>query len=137
MNGFVWRCELMDFSVPESVMDEALEVLEKSRKNGKIRIGVNEVTKAVERETAKLVLIAENVDPKEIVMHIPLICDDKKIPYCPIKTKKELGQKAGIEVGSSAVAIVSTDAAKKELGELTKKLSELKKDKIKEKGVKK
>ncbi len=116
----------MDFSVPEGVMNEALDVLAKSRQKGKIRIGVNETTKAVEREVAKLVLIAEDVNPKEIVMHIPLLCDEKKIPYCQVKTKKELGEKAGIEVGTSCVAITDAGNAKKELGELAKKLAELK-----------
>jgi len=116
----------MDFNVPDGIMSEALELLAKSRDKGKIRIGVNEVTKAVEREIAKLVLVAEDVDPKEIVMHIPLICDEKKIPYCPVKTKKELGEKAGIGVGTSSVAITDAGMVKKELGELAKKLSELK-----------
>jgi len=116
----------MDFSVPDGLMNEALDVLAKSRAKGKIRIGINEVTKAIEREVAQLVLIAEDVNPKEIVMHIPLICDEKKIPYCPVKTKKELGEKAGIEVGTSAIAIVDSGLAKKELGELAKKLGELK-----------
>ena len=116
----------MDFSVPDGIMSEALELLARSREKGKIRIGVNEVTKAVEREVAKLVLVAEDVEPKEIVMHIPLICDEKKIPYCPVKTKKELGEKAGIGVGTSSVAITDAGTAKKELGELEKKLFELK-----------
>lgn len=116
----------MDFSVPDGLMKEALEVLAKSREKGKIRIGVNEVTKAVEREVARLVLIAGDVEPKEIVMHLPLICDEKKVPYCPVKTKKELGEKAGIEVGTSSIAIVDPGTAKKELADLVKKLSELK-----------
>ena len=72
----------MDFNVPEGLMNDALNVLAKSKEKGKIRIGINEVTKAVEREIAKLVLVANDVEPKEIVMHIPLICDEKKIPYC-------------------------------------------------------
>jgi ribosomal protein eL8 len=116
----------MDFNVPDGIMAEALAVLAKSKEKGKIKIGINEVTKAVEREVAKFVLIAEDVQPKEIVMHIPLICDEKKIPYCPVKTKKELGEKAGIEVGTSSIAILDPGVAKKELADLIKKLAELK-----------
>jgi len=116
----------MDFNVPDGIMNEALSILTKSKDKGKIRIGVNEVTKAVERGVAQLVLIAEDVEPKEIVMHIPLICDEKKVPYCPVKTKKELGEKAGIEVGTTSIAIVDAGPVKKELTELGAKLLELK-----------
>ncbi len=116
----------MDSTVPDGVVNDALEVLAKSRAKGKIRIGVNEVTKAIEREQARLVFVAGDVSPKEIVMHIPLICAEKKVPYCPAKTKKELGEKAGIEVGTSCVAITDAGTAKKELGEISKKLAELK-----------
>ena len=78
------------FLVPKDLLAKELELVERASKNSKIRIGVNEVTKAVERNQAKLVLIAEDVDPAEIVMHLPILCDDKKIPFSYVSTKKEL-----------------------------------------------
>ncbi|MDD5163532.1 MAG: 50S ribosomal protein L7Ae [Candidatus ainarchaeum sp.] len=118
---------LAKFSVPEKIAQQQLSLLEKIKKKGKVRIGVNEVTKAVERGDAKFVLIAEDVNPAEVVMHIPLICDEKKIPYSFVKTKKELGEKAGIAVGTAAVAIVDEGDLKKELSEIANAISELKK----------
>ncbi len=115
----------MEFDVSAELMDEQLRVLQTASEKGKVRIGVNEVTKAVEREKAKLVLIAKDVEPKEIVMHLPILCKEKKIPYSFVNTKKELGEKAGIEVGTSSVAIVDEGTAKKELTELVKKINQL------------
>ncbi len=117
--------ELATFSLPEKLLEQQNTVLDKAKKSGKIRIGVNEVTKAVERGVAKLVVIASDVEPKEIVMHLPLICKEKNIPFSFAKSKKELGQRAGIEVGTAAIAVVEEGDAKKELAELQKKLAEL------------
>ena len=116
---------LVKFEVPEKLMVEQLDLVEKAKGKGKIRIGVNEVTKAVERGVAKLVLIAQDVSPPEVVMHLPLLCKEKNIPCSVVKTKKQLGEKAGISVNTAAVAIVDEGEAKKELQEIAKKLSEL------------
>jgi len=123
----VCKMALAKFSVPERLVQQELALLEKVKKRGKVRIGVNEVTKAVERGEAKFVLIAEDVSPAEIVMHLPLICEEKKIPFSFVKTKKDLGEKCGIAVGTAAVAITDEGDSKKELAEIIKAVSELKK----------
>ncbi len=117
----------MEFEVPEALKKAQLDLVEKVKKSkGKIKIGINEVTKAAERETAKLVLIAKDTDPKEIVMHIPLICKEKNIPFSFADSKKDLGKSAGIQVGTTAIAITEEGGVKKEVDELAKKLKELK-----------
>ncbi len=50
-------------NIPAEVLNEAIKVFERSRDGGKLKIGTNEVTKAIERGTAKLVLIATDVAP--------------------------------------------------------------------------
>lgn len=119
--------EFVKFSVPKELAERQLSLVEKVKKKGKIRVGVNEVTKAIERGTAKLVIIAEDVSPAEIVMHLPLICEEKNIAYSFVPSKKELGSKVGIEVGTAAIAIVEEADLKKELQDIQKKLSEIKK----------
>ena len=117
------------FSVPKELQEKQFGILEKVRKNGKIKIGSNEVTKAIERGNAKLVMIAEDVSPPEIVMHLPILCSEKNIPFTFVHSKKELGERIGLKVGpSSAVVLVEGDA-KKDIEDLSKKLSELKKTK--------
>jgi large subunit ribosomal protein L7Ae len=100
--------------------EDVLEIIEIARDTGKIRKGVNEATKAVERGIAKLVIVAEDVDPAEIVMHLPPLCDEKKIPFVKVPSRSELGRAAGIDVSSAAIAVVDAGDAKNKLKELLK-----------------
>jgi large subunit ribosomal protein L7Ae len=118
--------DFVKFSVPKELMDKQMALIEKIKKEGKIKVGVNEVTKMVERGTAKMVFIAQDVSPAEIVMHLPLICKEKNIPFSYVATKKELGEKAGIGVGTAAIAVVNEGDNKKEIESLAKKIAELK-----------
>lgn len=100
--------------------DKVLEAIEVARTTGKIRKGANEVTKAIERGQAKLVIVAQDVTPKEIVMHIPLLAKEKNIPYAEVPTKDALGASAGLELGTAAIAIVQEGEAKKIIEEIIK-----------------
>ena len=97
-------------------------------KDGKIRKGMNEVTKSIERKTAKLVIMAEDVSPPEILFHVPLICEEKGIPYAYLSTKKELGNAVRINVSSSAIAIEQSGTGNENaLDDILKKLEVLSK----------
>lgn len=74
--------------------------------SGKITKGINEVTKVAERGEAKIVIVAQDVDPKELVMHIPIICKEKGIAYFEIASKAELGKVAKLPVSCSSLAIL-------------------------------
>lgn len=93
------------FETPKDVQAKALEAITVAADTGKIRKGSNETTKAIESGVAALVVIAEDVDPEEVVMHLPMICGEKNVPYCYVATKKELGAAAGLSVPSAAIAI--------------------------------
>ncbi|HID90431.1 TPA: 50S ribosomal protein L7ae [Candidatus Bathyarchaeota archaeon] len=95
------------FEVPEELVRAAHEAMRIGREGGKIRVGTNETTKSVERGLAKLVLIAEDVEPPEIVAHLPLLCDERKIPYLYVPSKKELGSSAGLNVPAASACIVN------------------------------
>ena len=96
-------------------MASIYETIEKARKSGKIEKGSNEVTKAVERGVAKLVVYAADVDPKEIVQHLPILCKEKNIPCQEADSKKKLGIAAGISVGCAAIAVTDAGDAAKEI----------------------
>lgn len=96
-------------------------IVEKAKKTGKVDKGANEVTKAVELGVAKLVLYAKDVEPKEIVSHIPIICKEKNIPCFEVDSKQKLGIAVGINVNTAAVAIVNTGEADKEIAQLKTK----------------
>jgi len=100
--------------------DKILQIVEIARNTGKIRIGTNETTKAIERSIAKLVVYAEDVSPKEVIIHLAPLCNEKKIPCVTVKSKQDLGVAAGIDVPSAAIAIIEPGDAKKDIDELAK-----------------
>jgi len=94
-------------------------LVKKAKETGKIEKGTNEVTKAIERGTAKLVVYAADVDPKEIVQHLPALCKEKGILCKEVDSKQKLGISIGLPVATSSVAII-------EAGEVAKDISALK-----------
>jgi len=113
------------FEVPEELAEKVYEAVAKARETGSIKKGTNETTKACERGIAKLVIIAEDVDPPEIVAHLPLLCDEKKIPYVYVPSKKRLGEAAGIEVQAASAAIIDPGEAEALVKEIIEKVKEL------------
>jgi large subunit ribosomal protein L7Ae len=113
------------FEVPDEIQNRALEALEIARDTGKIKKGANEATKSIERGLAQLVLIGADVQPEEVVMHLPALCDEKKIPYLFVKKQNDIGAASGLDVGSAAAAIVKPGKAKEIIDDIAKKVTEL------------
>jgi len=109
-------------AIEESAKKEGKKLEEKM-----LRRGTNEVTKAVDRGKAKLVVIAMDVEPEEIVMHLPPLCEEKGVPYTYVPSKLELGKASGIEVQAATVAIVDAGEHSKILDEVIKEVKRLKK----------
>ena len=96
----------------DGLSNRALEAVELARTTGKLKRGTNEVTKAIERGTAKLVVVAKDVSPPEIVMHLPLLGKEKGIPVVEVPSKEELGAAAGLSVPAVSIAIVQEGESK-------------------------
>ncbi len=90
-------------------------IIERAKKTGKVDKGINEVTKAIELGVAKLVVYAKDVEPKEIIAHIPLLAKEKGIPCVEVDSKQKLGIAVGIGVKASAVAIIDAGEAKSDI----------------------
>jgi len=115
------------FEVPKELAEAAYEALRIAKDSGKVRRGTNETTKSVERGVAKLVLIAEDVDPPEVVAHLPLLCEERKVPYIYVPSKEKLGEAAGIEVRAASAVIIEPGEAKEMVEEIIRKLENLRK----------
>ncbi|MBU0760402.1 MAG: ribosomal L7Ae/L30e/S12e/Gadd45 family protein [Nanoarchaeota archaeon] len=93
-------------------------IVEKAKKTGKVEKGTNEVTKAVELGTAKLVVYASDVEPKEIVAHLPILCKEKNIPCVEVDSKQKLGISVGIPVSTASVAVIDAGEASSEIAKI-------------------
>ena len=88
---------------------------------------MNETTKAIERGISKLVIIAEDVEPPEVVAHLPILCDERTSKYVFVPSKKELGNALGIEVGSTAATIIDAGESQQIIEQITSSVDNLKK----------
>ncbi|MEM1619492.1 MAG: 50S ribosomal protein L7Ae [Fervidicoccaceae archaeon] len=113
------------FNVPPELAEKAYKLVQIARETGKVKKGTNETTKAIERGLAKLVVIAEDVDPPEVVAHLPLLCDEKKVPYVYVPSKKRLGEAVGIEVQAASVAVIEPGEGQGLLNEIVSAVSSL------------
>ena len=113
------------FDQGKELTDKVYEALELARNSGKFRRGVNETTKAIERGVAKLVVMAEDVTPGEILMHLPILCKEKQVTFAYVPSKLELGKASGIPVPTSSVAITEEGEAKKIISDLSVKIKSL------------
>ena len=92
-------------------MVDIYQIIETAKRTGKIEKGTNEVTKAIERGTAKLVVYATDVEPKEIIQHLPILCKEKKIPCKEVDSKQKLGMAVGLPISTSSVAVIEAGEA--------------------------
>ena len=113
------------FSPNDSLAEKTYNTVEKAADTGKIAVGTNEVTKAIERNNAELVIIAENVSPEEIVMHLPALAEERDTPFTFVPDKEELGLAAGINVQSAAIAVTQKGSAEDEIEDIAEKAAEL------------
>ncbi len=113
------------YEAPKEIVDAAYEALQIASKTGVVRKGTNEATKAVERAQARLVVIAEDVDPPEVIAHLPILCDERKIPYVFVPSKEKLGSAIGIDVPCASACIIKEGEATGLIKEIITRLEQV------------
>ena len=114
------------FETPQELVSPILEALRVAAQSGKVRKGTNEATKAIERGISKLIVIAEDVEPPEVVAHLPIICDEQGAAYAFVPSKQELGKSLGIDVTSAAAAILDSGDAQHIVDQVIETISKIK-----------
>ncbi len=114
------------FQTPTDLINPILEAVRVASQSGKVRKGTNEATKAIERGISKLIVIAEDVEPPEVVAHLPIICEEQNAAYAFVPSKQELGKALGIDVTSAAAAIIDAGDANHIVEEVVSSIKKLK-----------
>merc|ERR1711976_322083 len=73
-----------------------LDLLQQAFNYKQLKKGANETTKALNRGHAQLIVLAADTDPLEILLHLPLLCEDKNVPYVFVPSKRGLGRACGV-----------------------------------------
>lgn len=114
------------FEIPNDIVNAVYEALRIAKQSGKVRKGTNETTKAIERGISKLVVVAEDVEPPEVVAHLPILCDERNASYVFVPSKKQLGESLGIDVGSAAATIIDAGDAQNIIEQILSSISNTK-----------
>jgi large subunit ribosomal protein L7Ae len=122
----VAKAYYVKFQVPADLVSPIYEAIRVAQQSGKVKKGTNEVTKAIERGISKLVIIAEDVEPAEVVAHLPILCEEHGIPYGFVPSRQELGKSLGIDVTSAAAAILDSGDAQHIVDQIVASLSQIK-----------
>lgn len=76
-----------------------------------LKKGANEVTKTLNRGIAELVILGADTEPLAIVLHLPLMCEDKSVPYVYVNSKSALGRACGVSRPVIACSITTNEAS--------------------------
>lgn len=115
-----YRPESKEEKKARRLADAANESGPDSKKPKVIKFGLNHITTLIEEKKAKLVVIAHDVDPVELVVWLPALCRKMDIPYCIVKGKARLGQ---MVYGKTATALALTEVNKEDQAKLDQLIS--------------
>lgn len=115
------------FETPKDLVNAIYEAVRVAKQSGKVKKGTNETTKAIERGVSKLVVIAEDVEPPEVVAHLPILCEERNSAYVFVPSKQQLGQALGIDVPSAAASIMDAGEAQHILEQIINSIASFKK----------
>jgi large subunit ribosomal protein L7Ae len=111
----------LKYEINKDISEKSLEAIEVARKSGKLKKGINEVTKSLERGNMKLVVLADDTQPEEVIMHLPILCEEKNVPCISVSSKQELGTAAGLGIPCSTVGITEEGESKVIIQEIASK----------------
>lgn len=73
-----------------------LNLVQQAANYKQLRKGANEATKTLNRGLSEFIIMAADAEPLEIVLHIPILCEDKNVPYVFVRSKQALGRACGV-----------------------------------------
>ena len=96
---------LADAQLSQSILD----IVQEASNQKLIKKGANEATKALNRGIADLIILAGDTNPIEILLHLPLLCEDKNVPYVFVPSKTALGRASQVSRNVVALAVLQSD----------------------------
>ncbi|BDA44946.1 NHP2-like protein 1 [Coccomyxa sp. Obi] len=73
-----------------------LDIVQQAANYKQLRKGANEATKTLNRGISEFIVLAADAEPLEILLHLPLLAEDKNVPYVFVPSKAALGRACGV-----------------------------------------
>ncbi|KAG6820644.1 hypothetical protein H0H93_013843 [Arthromyces matolae] len=93
--------------------NQILELVQQAGQYKQLKKGANEATKTLNRGIAEFIVLTADTEPIEILLHLPLLCEEKNVPYIFLPSKAALGR--ACNVSRAVIAASVTTGESKEL----------------------
>lgn len=94
-----------------NLTQKILELVQQASEYKQLKKGANEATKTLNRGLAEVIVLAADAEPLEILLHLPLLCEDKNVPYVFVKSKQALGRACGVSRAVIACSITTNEGS--------------------------
>ncbi|KAI8070424.1 ribonucleoprotein-associated protein [Gongronella butleri] len=88
-----------------------LDLVQQASHYKQLKKGANEATKTLNRGISEFIVMAADTDPLEILLHLPLLCEDKNVPYVFVPSKTALGRACGVSRYVIAASVTTNEAS--------------------------
>ncbi|KAK2033288.1 ribosomal protein L7Ae/L30e/S12e/Gadd45 family protein [Colletotrichum zoysiae] len=95
----------------DALQQEILDLVQQCQHYRQLKKGANEATKTLNRGVSELIILASDTLPLSIVLHLPLLAEDKNVPYVYVKSKTALGRACGVSRAVIAASITSNEGS--------------------------
>lgn len=100
------------FPLADSALSQQiLDLVQQAQNLRQLKKGANETTKTLNRGISEFIIMAADTEPIEILLHLPLLCEDKNVPYVFVPSKTALGRACGVSRPVIAASITTNDAS--------------------------
>ncbi|GMI53745.1 hypothetical protein ScalyP_jg7527 [Parmales sp. scaly parma] len=88
-----------------------LDLVQQATNYKQLKKGANESTKTLNRGISELIILAADATPLEILLHLPLLCEDKNVPYVFVPSKVALGRACGVSRSVISCSITTNESS--------------------------
>eukprot|EP00455_Lapot_gusevi_P044626 TRINITY_DN5603_c0_g1_i1.p1 TRINITY_DN5603_c0_g1~~TRINITY_DN5603_c0_g1_i1.p1 ORF type:complete len:129 (+),score=50.90 TRINITY_DN5603_c0_g1_i1:52-438(+) len=96
---------------PADLTVQILDVVQQASNYKQLKKGANEATKTLNRGISELIVMAADAEPLEILLHLPLLCEDKNVPYVFVPSKQALGRACGVSRPVIAASVLANEGS--------------------------
>jgi U4/U6 small nuclear ribonucleoprotein SNU13 len=106
-NDFLTAFPLADAALSQQILD----IIQQASHYRQLKKGANEATKTLNRGISEFIVLAADTEPLEILLHLPLLCEDKNVPYVFVPSKIALGRACGVSRAVISASVTSNEAS--------------------------
>jgi len=88
-----------------------LDLIQQANNYKQLKKGANEATKTLNRGITELIVLAADTEPLAILLHLPLLCEDKNVPYVFVPSRQALGRACGVSRSVIACSILIAEGS--------------------------